>query len=331
VKPLYKKGDTTDFSNYRPISLLTSFSKIIEKIIYKRLYCYLIEKNIFLKEQFGFREKLSTDTATYAFLNKVLSSLDKRYYIGGLFCDLKKAFYCVIHDVLLAKMKFFGITGIAYNLIRSYLNNRYQRISMKDSKFNKLSLTWEHVKHGVTQGSVLGQLLFLIYINYFPLTINKFADSVLFADDTSIIILNTNPEEFKNIINSVMTEITDWFQSNLLTLLNGNKTNFLQFLTKKNKEIKIQIIVSNSVITNINSTKFLGLIIDRTLSWSDQIVALTSKLNKACYAIRAVKSCMSLDVLRTIYFSCVHSVISYDIIFWGNSHFSTNIFKIKKR
>ena len=117
---------------------------------------------------------------------------------------------------------------------------------------------------------------------------------------------------------------------NLLTL-NYNKTTFLQFLTKKKKEIKIQIIVPNSIITNINSTKFLGLIIDSTLSWSDQIAALTSKLNKACYAIRAVKSCISPDVLRTIYFSYVHSVISYGIIFWGNSHLSTNIFKIQKR
>jgi hypothetical protein len=226
-------------------------------------------------------------------------------------------------------MKFYGITSIAYNLIRSYLNNRYHRISMNASKFNKLSSTWEHVKHGIPQGSVLGPLLFLIYINDFPLTINKLADSILFGDDTSIIISNTNPEEFKNIINSVMTEITDWFQSNLLTL-NCNKTNFLQFLTKKKKEFKIQIIGSNSIITNIKSTKFLGLIIDSILSWSDQIVPLTSKLNKACYVIRAVKTCMSLDVLRTIYFSYVHSVISYGIIFWGNSHFSTNIFKIQK-
>jgi hypothetical protein len=276
-----------------------------------------MDNNILVNEQFGLREKLSTDTDTYAFLHKVLSSLDKRYYIGGLVCDLQKAFDCVNHDILLTKMKFYGVTGIAYSLIRSCLNNRYQRISMKDRKLNKLSSTWEHVKHGVPQGSVLGPLLFLIYINDFPLTINKLADSILFADDTSIIISNTNPEEFKNIINSVMTEITDWFQSNLLTL-NYNKTTFLQFLTKKNKEIKIQIISPNSIIININSTKFLGLITDGTLSWSDQIAALTSKLNKACYAIRAVKSCMSPDVLRTIYFSYVHLIISYGIIFWGN-------------
>jgi hypothetical protein len=135
-----------------------------------------------------------------------------------------------------------------------------------------------NVKYGFPQGSVLGPLLFLIYINHLPLTINKLANSILFADDTNIIISNTNPEEFKHITNSVMTELINWFQSNLLTL-NFNKTHFLLFLTKKQKEIKIQIIASNSVITNINSTKFLCLIIDSTLSWNDQIVELTSKLN----------------------------------------------------
>jgi len=216
---------------------LTSFSKIIEKIIYKRLYSHLINNNILVNEQFGFREKLSTGTATYAFLNNVLSSLDKRNYVGGLFCDLQKASDCINHNILLDKMKFYGITSLAYKLIRSYLDNRYQRVTMKDSKINKLSSTWEHVKHGVPQGSVLGPLLFLIYINDFPLTINKLANSILFADDTSIIVSNTNPEEFTNTINSVMTEIMDWFQSNLLTL-NFNKTTFLQFLTKRIRKLK---------------------------------------------------------------------------------------------
>jgi hypothetical protein len=112
-------------------------------------------------------------------------------------------------------------------LIRSYLVNRYQRTTI-----NKLSSTWEHMKHGVPQGSVLGPLLFLIYINDFPLTINKLASSILFADNTSIIISNANPEEFKDSIISVMKEINEWFQNNLLTL-NFNKTNSLQFLSKK--------------------------------------------------------------------------------------------------
>jgi len=127
-----------------------------------------------------------------------------------------------------------------------------------------------------------------------------------------------------------MTEINNWFQSNILTM-NCNKTHFMQFLTKKQNERKIQIIAPNSINNNINSTKFLGLIIDNSLSWKDHIAALTSTLNKACYAIRSIKLFLSVDILRRIYFSYVHSVVSYGIIFWGNSHHSTSIFKIKKR
>jgi len=168
----------------------------------------------------------------YTFLLSLLSHIDKKNYVGGLFCDLQKAFVCVNHDILLSKLKFYGITGGAYKLIRSYLDNRYQRVTMKDNKYNKVSSTWEEVKHGVPQGSVLGPLLCLLYINDFPLTLNKVASSIFFADDTSIIISNINPEEFKTSINTVMTEITNWFRSNLLTF-NFNKTNFLQFLTKK--------------------------------------------------------------------------------------------------
>jgi len=146
----------------------------------------------------------------------------------------------------------------------------------------------------------------------------------------SIIISNTNPEEFKNNINSIMTEITNWFHSNFLRL-KCNKTHFMHFLTKKQNERKIQIISPNSIKTNINSTKFLGFAIDNTLSWKDHIAALTSKLNKACYAIRAIKPFMSVDVLRTVYFSYVHSVVSYGIMFWGNLCHSDIIFKFPKR
>ena len=274
----------------------------------------------------GFREKLSNEMATYTLLNNVLSSLDRKNFIGGLFCDLQKAFDCVNHNILLAKMEFYGISGIVNKLMRSYLENRHQRVTMKDIKRNKVSSKWEHVKHGVPQGSVLGPLLFLIYINDFSLTISKIANPI-FADNTSIIISNISPEEFKSNISLVLVETINWFQSNLLTL-NCDKTHFLQFLTKKRNEIKMRIISSNTIITNINSTKFLGLIIDSTLWWQDHITRLTSELNKACYAIRTIKPFMSLDVMKIIYYSYVHSVISYGIIFWGNSHLSDSIFKI---
>ena len=146
----------------------------------------------------------------------------------------------------------------------------------------------------------------------------------------SIIVTNTNLTEFKSNIDLVMTETINWFQSNLLTL-NCSKTHFLQFLTKKQNEIKLQITASNTLITNVTSTKFLGLTIDNTLSWKEHIAELTSKLNKACYAIRVIKLFMTLKVLKMIYFSYVHSVLAYGIIFWGNLHHSDSIFKIQKR
>jgi hypothetical protein len=164
-----------------------------------------------------------------------LLSLDKKKIVGGLFFDLQKAaFDSVNHDTLLSKLNFYGISGKANRLLKSYIKDRYQRVVTKDNFFNKLTSEWEQVKHGVPQGSVLGPLLFLIYINDLPRTMNKFANSVLFADDTSIIITNTDLQEFKQNIDVVLQETINWFLSNLLTL-NYNKTHFLQFFIKKTK------------------------------------------------------------------------------------------------
>ena len=126
-----------------------------------------------------------------------------------------------------------------------------------------------------------------------------------------------------------MQETNNWFLCNLLTL-NYNKTHFLQFFVKKQNEIKIQIITSNTILTNINSTKFLDLTIDSTPSWREHIAALTTKLNKACFAIRAIKHFMTLKVLKMVYFSYFHSIMSYGITFWGSSHLSNNTFKIQR-
>jgi len=140
----------------------------------------------------------------------------------------------VNHDILLEKIKYYGITGTAYKIIQSYLGNRYQRTVIKENNANKLSSSWKVTKHGVPQGSVLGPLLFLIYINDLPASISKMAKSIIFADDTSIVVTNDNKVDFRQNLRRVMIEISNCFQCNCLTL-NYGKIHFLQFLTKKNK------------------------------------------------------------------------------------------------
>jgi len=248
IQPLYKKGEKTKIANYRPISFLSSFSKIIEKVIYsyKGLNCFLIENNILTNEQFGFREKSTTDMATYASLNNIQLSLEKKL-VGGIFCDLQKAFDCVNHDKLLQKLKYYGITDVAFKLLKSYLSNRYQRTVIKTNNLNKPFSSWKIIKCGVPQGPLLGPLLFLIYINDLPVSISKTAKSILFADDTSITITNENKTEFRHTLQLAMTEISNCFQSNRLTL-NYEKTHFLHFVTKKQAEIQQLIVISNTVI-----------------------------------------------------------------------------------
>jgi hypothetical protein len=174
--------------------------------------------------------------ASYALLNTVLSSLDKKHFVGWVFCDLQKAFDCVNYNTLLTKLEFYGISGVSNELMRSYPNHRYQRVVMKDNMAIKLTSEWEPVKHGVPQELILGPLLFLVYLSR---TINKVAKSILFADDTSIVISNTNLEEFKSNINLVMNQTINWFQSSLLSL-NCSKTHLLQFLTKKQLKWKFR-------------------------------------------------------------------------------------------
>jgi hypothetical protein len=187
---------------------------------------------------------------------------------------------------------------------------------------------WGKITHGVPQGLVLGPLLFLLYINDFPLLTNNNNKIVLFADDTSLIISNPDTINFRNDVNKILQHIQTWFNSNLISL-NWEKTCFMHFMTKNKSLVDFDIMYQNNKLTSVDSIKFLGLSLDNLLSWEKHIEAMVSKLNAATFAVRVVQPFLSLDLLKLIYHSYFHSILSYGIIFWGNTPHSNVIFKMQ--
>ena len=279
IRPIYKKGKKEDINNYRPISILTSFSKIFEKVMQTRLLKHLNNHNILAQEQYGFRTNLKTDDAILHLTNHALNALNDNSLVGAIFCDLEKAFDCINHKILLTKLKSYGITDIHYKLYESYLTDRYQRTLLYNENGNFTLSSWGKVEHGVPQGSVLGPLLFLIFINDLPKFINRTSVPILFADDTSILVSHPNSYVFHDTINTVFHTLNDWFRNNLLSL-NLAKTHFIKFVTKNNSPTEINITYDDKQIPILTSTKFLGINVTCTLTWSNHTDFLTKKIKQ---------------------------------------------------
>ena len=181
VIPLYKKGNAHIFDNYRPISLLPSISKIIEKIVFNQLYDYFVKKELIYSSQYGFRQLHSTELASLELVDRITKNLDNRQISISIFLDLSKAFDTLNHSILLDKLRYYGITGTANNWFHSYLINRQQFVLYENTKSNMMPIST-----GVPQGSILGPLLFLIYMNDINEATEKFS-AILYADDTSLV------------------------------------------------------------------------------------------------------------------------------------------------
>jgi len=234
VCPIYKKnGDKTDINNYRPISILPSFSKIYEKLVYNRLSQYVKKFCILNDCQFGFRSNRSTSMAVLEMTDKINEATENNQFSIGVFVDLSKAFDTLNHNILLNKLYYYGIRGVSYEWFKSYLSNRYQYVHFNGYSSSRLPITC-----GVPQGSILGPLLFLIYINDICHVAKK-SHLILFADDTNIFVADHNLNNLICNINYELQLISEWFQVNKLSL-NVNKTNFVFFVSPKN----VMIIIS---------------------------------------------------------------------------------------
>ena len=328
ILPVFKSDDTTNFSNYRPISILPCLSKIFEKIGHKRISQFLLKYNILHPQQYGFRQGLSTYMAILEMVEGIHKGFENTEFTIGIFVDLKKAFDTVNHSILIDKLHFYGIRGITLSWFKSYLSNReqYVQISSHRSSLN-------HVQCGVPQGSILGPLLFIIYVNDL-FNSSQLLSFILFADDTKIFFRHKNIHSLISIVNRELSSIFKWFNSNKLTL-HSEKTKFIIFHPPRKKisvnETKMQL--NGIAISRTDKTKFLGIIIHQNLSWKYHIAEVCSKVSKVIGILCKSRKYLPPRTLKTQYNSLFLPYLNYCNIIWGST-FLTHLeplFLLQKR
>lgn len=309
VIPLFKSGDKHNYSNYRPVSVLSQFSKILEKLFYKRLINFVDKNNILTESQYGFRSNRSTSSALIELIDNITRAIDEKEITVGIFIDLKKAFDTIDHKLLIKKLEYYGVRGVASSWIESYLFNRQQYV-----KFNGTNSIFSKVLCGVPQGSILGPLLFILYINDLC-NVSEFIKFILFADDTNLFMSGKDIQLLSETLNRELIELNIWFKVNKLSL-NVKKTNFIVF-SKSCINNQCSINIAGEEIEQVTSTKFLGVIIDEKLTWKNHILHVKQKLSKCISIIYRSGFVIDQSALYILYCSLFLPYLSYCLEVWG--------------
>ena len=326
VVPVFKSGQKTIINNYRPISLLPYFSKILEKLIHKRMMSFIEKYDLLYKHQYGFRPNHNTCSALSQVVHHITEANERGEYTVGLFLDLSKAFDCLDYGILFQKLYAYGFRGRSLDILKSYLSDRHQFVEIeRHMSSRRPSLC------GVPQGSILGPLLFLLYMN----DIHKSSDTlsfVLYADDTNILLSGSNPDNIISMMNSELPNVTDWLNANKLCL-NVSKTHFVVFRPGRSSLTTNQVLYLNqSPVNQEFRTKFLGVIMDSRLKWVDHISYIRKKLSKNVGILNKLRKVLNTPSLLQLYYSFIHPYISYCLEIWGSAAMThiDSICKIQK-
>ena len=310
VTPLFKGGDKLDLGSYRPISLLPALGKLFEKIILVRMMYFLDKHDLISNHQFGFRPKYTTEYAILDVYEKLLSNMDRGTTSCAIFLDLAKAFDSVSHNILLRKLEKYGFRGNALKLLTSYLSSRSQFVKLGDVK----SIT-SLIEFGVPQGSILGPILFLLFINDLPNATKLFVK--LYADDTFLCAQNDDIKLLVKEVNLELTNVFKWLCSNKLTL-NFSKTKYMVLTKKRDVSHSFTVKMGGKKLQECNTYKYLGVMFDKDLNWKSHIEYICSKICKVVGGLAKLRYCADIEILREVYFALIHSYVRYGIIAWGN-------------
>ena len=276
--------------------------------MYNRVYNHLDSKGLLYEKQFGFQRNNSTEHAILQLTRDMTSSFEKGEYTLGVFIDLPKAFHTVDHQILIKKLQYYGIECTALEWFKSYLSNRKQYISSQDISESCLDII-----RGVPQGSILGSLLFLIYVNDLFKASNRLME-VMFSDDTNFFLSHKNIDTLFAIKNVGLENVSTWFKPNKLSL-NVDKTKRSLFHPLSKRQFLPQtlsnLLVGDTLIKREHVTKFLGVFIDENLSWKQHIEILSSKISKSIGILYKSRDVLSRQCLKQLYFSFIHSYVNY--------------------
>ena len=330
IIPLYKNKDKSQLSNYRPISLLPVISKVLEKLVHKRLYTFLLQHKALFESQYGFRSGHNTTNAVVELVGNILKGFEKNEVTVALFLDLSKAFDTLQHSTLLSKLEKYGVRGLPLEWFSSYLSNRrhYVKYNGCKSDFNE-----KPIEYGVPQGSVLGPLLYLVFCNDVHKSL-EFCKAIMYADDTNLYITSKSLSEGFRKLKHDFAIVTDWFRANKLSL-NIMKTNYIIFKPQSLKvDTDVEFTFQDEPINQVKSTKFLGIIVDENLTWNEHLKHVCNQLSKGLFVLRTIKNCLPTWTKKMLYYSYFYSHLTYGLSLWGPMcamSFSNRIFLAQKK